>query len=54
MTDTTDTLWVKVYIGEGDNAELFFEGTDREWEIFRKTHHWGLPKEIASQKLEDD
>jgi len=54
MTDTPDTLWVKVYNGEGDNAKLIFEGTAREWEIFRTTHHWGVPKEAPSKKTEDD
>ncbi len=49
-----DTLWVKVYDGEGDGAKLIFEGTAGEWEIFRNTHHWGVPKEIANQKPEDD
>ena len=44
-----DTLWVKVYDGEGDGAKLIFEGTAGEWEIFRNTHHWGVPKEIANQ-----
>ena len=46
-----DTLWVKVYDGEGDDdAKLIFEGTAREWEIFRTTHHWGVPKETLSDK----
>jgi hypothetical protein len=54
MTDTPDTLLVKVYDGEGDDAKLIFEGTAREWEIFRNTHHWGMPRDSRSQKTEDD
>ena len=54
MKDTPDTLWVKVYDGEGDDAILIFEGTARQWEIFRTTHHRGIPKEKSSEKAEDD
>ncbi len=52
--ENQDTLWVKVYDGEGDEAKLIFEGTPREWEIFRNTHHWGVPRDSLSQKAEDD
>ncbi len=52
--DNQDTLLVKVYDGEGDSAKLIFEGTAREWEIFRETHDWGVPKEKSSQKTHDD
>ncbi len=54
MDDTQDTLWIEVYDGEGDDAKLIFEGTARQWEIFRTTHHWGIPKEIPSEKAEDN
>ncbi len=54
MKHTPDTLLVKVYDGEGDSAKLIFEGTAREWEIFRTTHNWGVLKESPSQKTEDD
>ncbi|MBI5248172.1 MAG: hypothetical protein HY912_01645 [Desulfomonile tiedjei] len=53
-TDTPDTIWVKVYDGEGDDAKLIFEGTSREWDIFRTTHHWGVQKEKPSKKTEDN
>jgi len=50
-----DTLWVKVFDGEvDDDAKLIFEGTAREWEIFRSTHHWGVPEETTSDKTQDD
>ena len=51
--ENQDTLWVKVHDGEGDDAKLIFEGTARQWEIFRTTHHWGIPKEKPSEKAED-
>lgn len=35
-----DTIWVKVYDGEGDDAKLIFEGTVSQWEIFSATRHW--------------
>ncbi len=54
MDDAQDTLWVEVYDGEGDDAKLIFEGTARQWEIFRTTHRWGIPKEKPSEKAEDD
>jgi hypothetical protein len=52
--DDQDTLWVKVYDGEGDSAKLIFEGTPREWEIFRTTHNWAVPKEMPSEKAKGD
>ncbi len=54
MEDTPDTLCVKVYDGEGDEAKLIFEGTARQWEIFKTTHHWRIPKEKPSEKAEED
>jgi len=54
IMEDQDTLWVKVFDGEGDDAKLIFEGTTRQWEIFRKTHDWGVPREIPSQKPEAD
>jgi hypothetical protein len=54
MTDTPDTIWVKVYDGEGDAAKLIFEGTARQWEIFRTTHDWDAPKGIPPKKTEED
>ncbi|MGB6068023.1 MAG: hypothetical protein WBG50_24720 [Desulfomonilaceae bacterium] len=54
MQDKRDTLWVKVYDGEGDAATLIFEGTAHEWEIFRTTHHWSVPNQKPPQKAEDD
>ena len=49
-----DTLWVKVYNGEGDDAKLIFEGTPREWQNYMKTHGWDTPKETPSEKSQDD
>lgn len=54
MEDERDALWVKVYDGEGDEAKLIFEGTARQWEIFRTTHNWGDPKGTPPQKTEKD
>ncbi len=54
MEDERDTLWVKVFDGEGDDAKLIFEGTARQWEIFRTTHDWDAPKEKSSRKTEKD
>ncbi|MGO9569888.1 MAG: hypothetical protein ACLP5H_20345 [Desulfomonilaceae bacterium] len=54
MEDTPDALWIQVYDGEGDEAKLIFEGTARQWEIFRTTHHGGVPTEKPSEKAEDD
>jgi hypothetical protein len=54
MEDERDTLWVKVYDGEGDNAKLIFEGTARQWEIFRTTHNWDAPKGTPPKKTEKD
>jgi len=45
MQDEVDTLWIKVYDGEGDDAELIFEGTTRQWEIYRKTRGWDVSME---------
>jgi hypothetical protein len=49
-----DSLWVKVYDGEGNEAKLIFEGTPREWQNYMKTHGWDAPKESLSQKPEAD
>jgi len=54
MQDEPDTLWVKVYDGEGDEAKLIFEGTARQWEIFRTTHNWDAPKGTQPKKTEKD
>ncbi len=54
MTDTPDTIWVKVYDGEGDDAKLIFEGTPREWQNYMTTRGWNTPKESQSQRAEDD
>ena len=54
MEDKKDTLWVKVYDGEGDDVNLIFEGTARQWEVFRTTHNWDAPKGTPSKKAEDD
>jgi hypothetical protein len=54
MVDKRETLWVKVYDGEGDAAKLIFEGTARQWEIFKTTHKWDAPKGTPSKQTEDD
>ena len=54
MADTPDTIWVKVYDGEGGAAKLIFEGTPREWQNYMTTRGWDTPKESPSQKPEDD
>lgn len=54
MEYNPDTLLLKVYDGEGDDAKLIFEGTARQWEIFRTTHNWDAPKGTPPKKVEDD
>jgi len=50
-----ETLWVKVYDGEGDDAKLIFEGTVSQWEIFRKSRRWDIiPKAATPQKTGED
>lgn len=53
MEDKKDTLWVKVYDREGDDAKRIFEGTARQWEIFRTTNNWDAPKGISAKKTEN-
>jgi hypothetical protein len=50
-----ENLWVKVYDGEGDDAKLIFEGTVRQWEIFRKSRRWDIiSKAAAPQRTGED
>ena len=45
-----ETVWIKVYDGEGDDAKLIFEGKLDQWEIFRTIQGWDIvPKQKVPQ-----